>query len=88
MPRPLLLTYAPRALESFRKAGLDVVPCSADFRAQYPLVNSVFLPDAGALVITTKRHQNSGLGLVVYRLRESDTGVKGTDDLGVATTAK
>ena len=31
-------THMPRALASFRKAGLDVAPWPADFRGHYPLV--------------------------------------------------
>ena len=63
-------THMPRGLASFRKAGLDVAPWPADFRAQYPLVNSVFdfLPDAGALEMTTTAIKE-WLGLAVYRLR-------------------
>jgi uncharacterized SAM-binding protein YcdF (DUF218 family) len=64
-------THMPRALASFRKAGLDVDPWPADFRGKYPLVSSVFdfLPDAGALEKTTTAVKE-WLGLVVYRLRD------------------
>jgi uncharacterized SAM-binding protein YcdF (DUF218 family) len=63
-------THMPRALASFRKAGLDIAPWPADFRGRYPLVNSLFdfLPNAGALAITTSAIKE-WLGLVVYRLR-------------------
>jgi uncharacterized SAM-binding protein YcdF (DUF218 family) len=71
----LLVTSAahmPRALASFRKAGLDVAPWPADlnFRgARYP-PSSVFdfLPNADALGMTTTAIKE-WLGLVVYRLR-------------------
>jgi uncharacterized SAM-binding protein YcdF (DUF218 family) len=63
-------THMPRALASFRKAGLDVAPWPADFRTEHPLVNSVFdfLPDPGALEMTTTAIKE-WLGLAVYRLR-------------------
>jgi uncharacterized SAM-binding protein YcdF (DUF218 family) len=63
-------THMPRALASFRRAGLDVAPWPADFHGHYPLVNSVFdfLPDAGALEMTTTAIKE-WLGLAVYRLR-------------------
>jgi uncharacterized SAM-binding protein YcdF (DUF218 family) len=70
----LLVTSAahlPRALASFRKAGLDLAPWPADFRGHsVPLVNSVFdlLPDVGALEKTTTAIKE-WLGLAVYRLR-------------------
>lgn len=59
-----------RALASFRKAGLDVTPWSADVSDQYPLINSVFdfLPDARALVATTAAIKE-WVGLTAYRLR-------------------
>jgi uncharacterized SAM-binding protein YcdF (DUF218 family) len=62
--------HMPRALATFRKVGLNVTPWLADFRGQYPLVNSAFdfLPDAGALAMTTAGVKE-WLGLVVYRLR-------------------
>src|SRR5262249_43177615 len=64
-------THMPRALASFRKADLDVVPWPADFRGHsYPLVATVFdlLPDAGALEKTTSAIKE-WVGLAVYRLR-------------------
>jgi uncharacterized SAM-binding protein YcdF (DUF218 family) len=62
-------THLPRALASFRKAGLDVAPWPADFRDRYP-PGSVFdfLPDANALEMTTTATKE-WLGLAVYRLR-------------------
>ena len=62
-------THLPRALASFRKAGLDVAPWPADFRDRYP-PGSVFdfLPDANALEMTTTAIKE-WLGLAVYRLR-------------------
>jgi uncharacterized SAM-binding protein YcdF (DUF218 family) len=64
-------THMPRALASFRKAGLSVAPWPADFRAQHPVVNSVFdfLPDVDALEMTTTAIKE-WLGLAVYRLRD------------------
>lgn len=62
-------THIPRALASFRKAGLDVAPWPADFRGRYPPVSVFdFLPDASALEITTTAIKE-WLGLAVYRLR-------------------
>jgi uncharacterized SAM-binding protein YcdF (DUF218 family) len=62
-------THLPRALASFRKAGLDLSPWPADFRGLYQ-AGSVFdfLPDANALEMTTTAIKE-WLGLVVYRLR-------------------
>jgi uncharacterized SAM-binding protein YcdF (DUF218 family) len=63
-------THMPRALASFRKAGLDVPPWPANFHGRYPLFNSVFdfLPDDHALVKTTTAIKE-WIGLTVYRLR-------------------
>jgi uncharacterized SAM-binding protein YcdF (DUF218 family) len=63
-------THMPRALASFRKAGLDVLPWPADFRGGYPQVGTVFafLPNARALDVT-KTAIKEWLGLAVYRLR-------------------
>ena len=64
-------THMPRALASFRKAGLDVTPWPADSRGHsYPLVENVFdlLPDVDALAETTTAIKE-WLGLAVYRLR-------------------
>jgi len=65
-------THMPRALASFRKAGLDVAPWPADFNfrgARYP-PRSVFdfLPEADALEMTTTAIKE-WLGLAGYRLR-------------------
>jgi uncharacterized SAM-binding protein YcdF (DUF218 family) len=69
----LLVTSAfhmPRALASFRKAGLDVTAWPADLHNPYPLVSSVFdfVPNAGALTATTAAIKE-WFGLAVYRLR-------------------
>lgn len=69
----LLVTSAvhmPRAIATFRAAGLDLVPWPADFQVQRPLVKSVFdlLPDAAALAMTTASAKE-WLGLAVYRWR-------------------
>jgi uncharacterized SAM-binding protein YcdF (DUF218 family) len=65
-------THMPRALASFRKAGLNVAPWPADFNfrgVRYP-PGSVFdfLPGADALAMTTTAIKE-WLGLAVYRLR-------------------
>jgi uncharacterized SAM-binding protein YcdF (DUF218 family) len=48
-------THMPRAVESFRKAGVEVIPAPTDVLAIYPREYGLFdfLPDAGALVKTT-----------------------------------
>jgi uncharacterized SAM-binding protein YcdF (DUF218 family) len=63
-------THMPRALASFRKVGLDIVPWPADFRAfgYPPRTVFDFLPDARALEITTTAIKE-WLGLAVYRFR-------------------
>ena len=63
-------THMPRAIASFRKAGLDVVPWAADLRAFGFPPNSIFdfLPDAVALEMTTTAIKE-WLGLLIYRLR-------------------
>ena len=68
----LLVTSAihmPRALASFRKAGLDVTPWPADLGGRYP-PSSIFdfLPDARYLAVTTGAIKE-WVGLAVYRLR-------------------
>jgi uncharacterized SAM-binding protein YcdF (DUF218 family) len=62
-------THMPRALASFRKAGLDVASWPADFRAfGYPPGSAFdFLPDAAALGMTTVAIKE-WLG-AIYRLR-------------------
>ena len=65
-------THMPRALASFRKAGLDVAPWPADFNfrgVRYP-ASSIFdfLPGADALGMTTVAIKE-WLGLAIYRLR-------------------
>jgi uncharacterized SAM-binding protein YcdF (DUF218 family) len=68
----LLVTSAihmPRALASFRKAGLDVTPWPADLGGQYPPMNIFdLLPDAHYLAVTTLAIKE-WVGLAVYRLR-------------------
>ena len=69
----LLVTSAahmPRALATFRKAGLNVVPATADVRVRFPLYDSLldFLPDADALARTTAGMKEI-IGLQFYRLR-------------------
>lgn len=68
----LLVTSAahmPRALASFRKAGIPVSPSSADIRVvEDPLDLLDFLPDAGALGDTNDA-MKEGIGYVVYWVR-------------------
>ena len=71
--RALLVTsgaHMPRAMATFRRAGVSVIPAATDIRVRYPLVDSVldFLPDASALERTTEAVKEY-LGLLVYRLR-------------------
>ena len=62
-------THMPRAIASFRKAGLDVAPWPADLRGGDPPTSVFdFLPDANALEMTTTAIKE-WLGLAVYRLR-------------------
>jgi uncharacterized SAM-binding protein YcdF (DUF218 family) len=69
----LLVTSAmhmPRALATFRKAGMDAIPSPTDFNTvdREGLTVFDFLPDAEALVGTTKAVKEH-MGLVYYRLR-------------------
>ena len=69
----LLVTSAahmPRALATFRRAGLPMIPAAADVRVRYPIYESVldFLPDVNALALTTS-WVKEWVGLLVYRLR-------------------
>jgi uncharacterized SAM-binding protein YcdF (DUF218 family) len=59
-----------RAEASFKRAGLDLAPWPADFRAPHPLVASVFdfVPNAEALGLTTTALKEF-IGLWVYRWR-------------------
>ncbi|HEY0180357.1 MAG TPA: YdcF family protein [Dokdonella sp.] len=71
--RVLLVTSAlhmPRALATFRKAGIDAVPAPTDFEALPPRGPWLlcWLPDAGTLDAST-RALKEWLGLFVYRLR-------------------
>jgi uncharacterized SAM-binding protein YcdF (DUF218 family) len=62
--------HMPRALATFRTAGLDVRPASTDVGARLPLYDSAldFLPDAGALARTTSAVREL-IGLAVYQYR-------------------
>jgi uncharacterized SAM-binding protein YcdF (DUF218 family) len=69
----LLVTSAahmPRALATFRKTGLEVVPVSTDVQVRFPLYDSLldFLPDAEALERTTSAIKEI-IGSAVYRSR-------------------
>jgi ParB/RepB/Spo0J family partition protein len=68
----LLVTSAshmPRALESFRKAGIPVTPSTADIRVtREPLDVLDFLPDAAALAGTSDAMKER-IGYLVYRMR-------------------
>ena len=59
----------PRALASFRKAGVPVTPSSTDIRVvNDPLDPLDFLPDAGALSATGDAVKER-IGYIVYRVR-------------------
>ena len=62
--------HMPRALTVFRRAGLNLNPWPADYRAGGSAVSDVLdiLPDAGALELTTAALKEL-LGIAVYRLR-------------------
>jgi uncharacterized SAM-binding protein YcdF (DUF218 family) len=62
--------HMPRALAVFKHAGIDVTPAATDIKVTYPLFQNVldFLPDAGALALTTDAIKE-WLGLAVYRAR-------------------
>ncbi len=68
----LLVTSAahmPRALESFRKAGVPVTPSSTDIRVTEDPLNLLdVLPDAGALSGTGDAMKER-IGYLVYRMR-------------------
>jgi uncharacterized SAM-binding protein YcdF (DUF218 family) len=71
--KPILVTsgtHMPRAVETFKKAGVDAVPVATDMRAEGPLFETVLdiLPDAGALAVTTESPKEV-IGLIVYRMR-------------------
>ncbi len=63
-------SHMPRAVASFRAAGLDLMPWPAAFQAQGPVVQNIFdlLPDATALAMTSASAKE-WLGLLIYRLR-------------------
>jgi uncharacterized SAM-binding protein YcdF (DUF218 family) len=62
--------HMPRALATFRRVGLNVIPAATDIRVVYPLYSSLldFLPDAGALAQTTEAIKEF-IGFAVYRVR-------------------
>lgn len=62
--------HMPRALATFRRVGLNVIPAATDIRVVYPLYSSLldFLPDAGALAQTTEAIKE-WIGLALYRMR-------------------
>ncbi|MGI9319497.1 MAG: YdcF family protein [bacterium] len=69
----LLITSAlhmPRAVETFRAAGIKVVPVSTDIQVSESALPAVFdwLPSAGALQLTTKAWHEL-VGIWYYRLR-------------------
>ena len=68
----LLVTSAlhmPRALATFRAAGVDAIPAATDFEVMpRPRVLLDWLPDAEALAAST-RALKEYLGLWVYRYR-------------------
>lgn len=69
----LLVTSAlhmPRSMETFAAAGLALLPFPTDFRTRTGVVHGVFdfLPDAGALALTTDTVKEF-IGRIVYRLR-------------------
>lgn len=71
--RMLLITSAshmPRALASFRKAGLRVIPSPTDYATvQPPVLDALdFLPDAGALA-QSSRMLHEWIGTFYYRWR-------------------
>jgi len=71
--RVLLVTSAshmPRAFASFRKLGLDVLPCPTDYLTGWPTgdLPFQFLPEPDALN-DSARALREYIGLLVYRLR-------------------
>ncbi|MCW5718343.1 MAG: YdcF family protein [Bauldia sp.] len=69
----LLVTSAlhmPRSMETFAAADLDLVPFPTDFRTRTNVVHGAldFLPDAGALALTTDAVKEF-VGRLVYRIR-------------------
>lgn len=62
--------HMPRALATFRRVGLSVVPAATDIRVVYPLYSSPldFLPDPDALAQTTEAIKE-WIGLAIYRAR-------------------
>lgn len=63
-------THMPRALATFRTAGIKAIPSPADYRVvdRKKFSISVFLPDAGALAGTTQAIREY-LALMVYKWR-------------------
>jgi uncharacterized SAM-binding protein YcdF (DUF218 family) len=62
--------HMPRAVATFRRAGLDFLPAVTDIRAVPPFYHSPLdlLPDAEALAASTLAIKE-WLGLIVYRYR-------------------
>jgi uncharacterized SAM-binding protein YcdF (DUF218 family) len=62
--------HMPRALATFRRAGVEAMPASTDIHADYPAYESTLdlLPDSADLVRTTNAIKE-WVGLLVYRLR-------------------
>jgi uncharacterized SAM-binding protein YcdF (DUF218 family) len=62
--------HMPRALATFQKVGVDVMPVPTEMHSVPPEIDSLtdFLPDARALVRTTLATKEA-IGLGIYRLR-------------------
>ena len=60
--------HMPRAVATFARAGIAVIPVSTDLHAHYPIIESLLdlLPDAAALAETTSVLREY-LGFVYYR---------------------
>ncbi len=62
--------HMPRAVETFRAAGVRVIPATTDIQVTAPTEPEIFayIPSAGALALTT-RAWHEIIGLVYYRWR-------------------